>query len=170
MSGFEHDLAQGKVGESEIARWLMARGKHVLPVYEIEKGQYAGPALYTSSGECIVAPDILAFNESQVVWIEAKHKSAFTWHRITKRFVTGIDAHHFRQYLKISELVDWPVWLLFLHRNGTAKDSPPGPSGLYGGEIKRLSSCINHTHKNWGKEGMVYWAENTLHKLSNYPL
>ena len=64
MSQFEKQLEAGKTGESEIALWFRARGAHVLPIYEIEKNQYAGPALYTASGGSLIAPDMLCFNKS----------------------------------------------------------------------------------------------------------
>ena len=167
---FNQRLKEGNIGESQIARWLQYRGHHVLPIYEIEKNQYAGPAFYSSSGESIIAPDLLAIKNRSVVWIEAKHKNAFTWHRITQRFVTGIDLHHYEQYQKIMRIVDWPVWLLFLHKGGVAKDSPKSPSGLFGNDLSYLVENENHRHANWGKHGMVYWSENHLKKLANYPL
>jgi len=68
---FKENLKTGKVGESQIARWLQSKGHHVLPVYEIEKDQYAGPALYASDGSKIIAPDMLIFNKEKIVWIEA---------------------------------------------------------------------------------------------------
>lgn len=167
---FEEQLQSGKVGESQIAQWLQSRGHHILPVYEIEKGQYAGPAVYASDGSKIIAPDMLVFNNEKVIWVEAKHKNAFTWHRISSRFVTGIDLHHYFEYQKIAKLVSWPVWLLFLHRKGIAKDSPPGPTGLFGNDLEYLITHENHRHKNWGRYGMVYWAVEHLKKLSDYPL
>jgi len=170
VSAFDKQLDIGKVGESEIARWLMSRGSHVLPVYEVEKGQMAGPAVYAATGEKIIAPDILAFNSDGIVWVEAKHKTAFTWHRNTQKFTTGIDAHHFNEYKRIAGLVDWPVWLLFLHKGGQAKDSPVSPAGLFGNDLKYLAENINHTHENWGRSGMVYWAKDKLIKLSDYPI
>jgi len=77
--------------------------------------------------------------------------------------------HHYEQYQQIDALTEWPVWLLFLHKGGQAKDSPPSPAGLYGGELSRLAGCENHRHENHGKSGMVYWAENSLTKLDGYP-
>lgn len=170
MSQFDRQLAAGKVGESEIAGWFKARGAHVLPIYEVEKGQYAGPSLYTASGGSLIAPDMLCFDSSgKISWIEAKHKTAFSWHRKTQRFVTGIDLHHYEQYLEISELVDWPVFLLFLQRGGTAKDSERIEPGLFGGRLDHLRTIENHRHQNWGKSGMVYWAQHKLTKYDTYP-
>ena len=167
---FERNLVQGKIGESEIARWLQRRGHHILPVYEIEKGQYKGPAVYTSNGESLIAPDLLAFGKGKITWIEAKHKTAFSWHRITQKWVTGIDLHHYFQYLKVMDIVDWPVWILFLHDGGTAKDSAQSESGLFGNSLEYLKDHENHRHKNHGKSGMVYWDRASLRKLSNFPL
>ena len=168
--GFNESLAEGKAGESEISQWLMGRGLNILPIYEVLQGNYKGPTLYAADGQSIIAPDLLAFNGQKIIWCEAKHKTAFTWHRISQQFVTGIDLHHYLQYQQVSVLVDWPIWLLFLHKGGQAKDSPPSPAGLYGNDLKHLVKTENHRHTNHGKTGMVYWSEKSLKKLSNYPL
>jgi len=174
---FEQQLAIGKIGESEIAGWLKARGNNVLPIYEIEKNQFKGPAVYPSSGNSLTAPDMLIFGKN-TMWIEAKHKNAFSWHRISEKkhekpWVTGIDLHHYKQYLEVMNLSDWPVWLFFLHRKGTAKDTPPGelsPTGLFCNDLNFLKNNENHRHNNHGKSGMVYWHIGVFKKLSNYPL
>lgn len=170
---FEESLARGKIGEAQIATWLRAScGYHVLPVYETEIEKGKGPVLYQQLGLPLIAPDLLAFrsegvNRAQIRWVEAKTKSAFSWHRISKQWVTGIDLHHYEQYQKVAELSPWQVWLLFLHHSGQAKDSPPGcPTGLFGGELSYLKEHENHRHTNWGKTGMVYWAHKTLKQLA----
>ena len=167
---FNESLATGKAGESEIAKWLQSRGSHVLPIYEIADNQFKGPALYASDGGEIIAPDILTFSGKGIVWIEAKHKSAFTWHRISRTFQTGIDLHHYEEYQRILQVVSIPVWLLFLHKPGQAKDSPPGPSGLFGNSLEVLTRCEEHRHPGHGKHGMVYWTVGALRKLADYPI
>lgn len=147
----------------------MRRGYAVLPVYEKEQGDFKGPVLFTASKSQKVAPDMLVFKKNKTIWIEAKHKSAFAWHRLSKQWTTGIDKHHFNDYLSIAELSDIPVWLLFLHQNGTAKDTPNGfvsPTGLFGGDIFYLKNNIDHEHANWGKHGMIYWSHNVLKKIA----
>lgn len=163
---FEQQLRIGKIGESAIARWLNSRGFHVLPVYEKEINEGKGPTLFCSNGMQQIAPDLLAFKEGKAFWFEAKHKTAFTWHRNTSRWVTGIDLRHYDEYLSVqSAHREWPIWLLFLHRTGTAKDTPQGmvsPSGLFGESLIYLSENENHRHKNWGRSGMVYWSNQKL--------
>lgn len=170
MNTFEHQLAFGKAGESLIANWLKGRGYSILPVYEKEISEGKGPQVFTVQGN-LVAPDLLIFGRenSKVWWIEAKHKSAFSWHRISRCWVTGIDLRHYQDYLRIRELSPWPVWLLFLQREGVAKDTPPNkisPTGLYGGSLAYLEKRVNHSHDNWGRSGMIYWAEKTLTKIA----
>jgi hypothetical protein len=167
---FAQKLAFGKSGETEIAQWLLSRGCNLLPVYEIAGNQHKGPAVYCSDGSTVIAPDLFAFKGGRAFWIEAKHKTAFTLHRQTGRFVTGIDMHHYEEYRRIDALSAWPVWLLFLHRGGIAKDSPQSPSGLYGRPLHQLEHMVNHTHKNHGRTGMIYWAEKSLIRLADYPL
>jgi len=171
MTTFEQKLAFGKAGESLIANWLKRRGYSVLPVYEKEIGAGKGPQVFTANGD-FIAPDLLIFGKDSVKvwWIEAKHKSAFTWHRITSRWVTGIDLKHYQNYLTVQELSPWPVWLLFLQRDGQAKDTPPGmisPTGLYGRSLVYLRRHENHRHGNWGRGGMVYWADSVLIKIAD---
>lgn len=164
---FEKNLGFGKVAESQIAQWLRRGGWAILPVYEklIDEGK--GPQLYTASTE-LVAPDLLAFRERRVLWIEVKHKTAFTWHRKTERWVTGIDQRHYEDYLSVEKQSPWPVYLLFLHRGGCAKDSPTdSPSGLFGERLSFLKENINHKHDKWGKGGMVYWWIGTLRKFTD---
>lgn len=159
---FQRALHTGKVGESLIACWLRSLGYNVMPVYEIEIDAGKGPRLFAAQGE-LIAPDMFVFKETRVRWVEAKHKSAFTWHRNTQRWVTGIDMKHYEHYLGISQVSPWPVYLMFLHQGGQAKDSPPNsPAGLFGGELSHLRENENHRHGNWGKGGMVYWSHDTL--------
>lgn len=173
MAAFNKSLAFGKVGESYIAQWLKSRGFHVLPVYDVPKDNGAGPALFTAGHGALVAPDILAIksdNRPPAIWIEAKTKNAFSWHRITGRWVTGIDQRHYTDYLEVAELSPWPVWLLFLHYAGRAKDTPPdmeSPTGLFGGTLGKLAHCENHRSDKHGKTGMVYWALRDLTRIAD---
>jgi len=166
--GFKEKLAVGKIGESLIAKWFISKDYNVLPVYEKEINEGKGPVLFSSTLKNLICPDMLVFKDKKVFWIEAKHKSAFSWHRITKEWVTGIDLHHYEDYLEVANtLCGWPVYLLFLHESGKAKDTPEGmetPTGLFGENLNKLATCEHHRHDNWGKYGMVYWSVSSLKK------
>ena len=163
---FASSLSFGVAGESVIARWLRSRGNAVLPAYEKLLDDAKGPRVFMTSGT-LVSPDFLAWNAGkQVFWIEAKHKNGFTWHRGTREFVTGIDLPHYNDYCRINDESPWPVWLLFLHEGGQAKDSPPSPAGLYANSLTYLREHIHHTHANGGKRGMIYWSIQHLIKLA----
>ena len=163
---FSARLNEGRAGESAIARWLKSRGASVLPVYEKVMDDGKGPRLFTPMGQ-FVAPDLVVFKQGGVMWIEAKHKEAFSWYRIGKRWTTGIDLHHYRDYQDVARIVQCPVWLLFLHRGGQAKDSPSvSPSGLYGNDLAYLKEHESHTSPHWGRHGMVYWAITDLRALA----
>lgn len=166
-NAFELKLKNGQIGESLISHWLRSKGWNVLPVYEMEVNHGKGPRLFSAQSQ-IVAPDAIAFKGEKVMWIEVKHKTAFTEYRIKGTFQTGIDLRHYMEYIKISELNEWPLWILFFHAGGTAKDSAPSPAGLYGGEIRYLMSCEDHRSEKHGHTGMVYWNEQDLKKLATY--
>ena len=165
---FAQHLQEGQVGETKIANWLKSRGFSVLPVYEVELETGKGPRLFTFA-EQLIAPDMVVFKEDRCYWIEAKHKTAFSWHRLTERWVTGIDLKHYKDYCKIDDISPWPIWLLFLHKGGQAKDSPPdSPAGLFGNTLRILRNNENHRHANWGKHGMVYWAIDILRLIAEW--
>lgn len=168
---FARQLEIGKIGESAIAQWMNRRGFHVLPVYEKEISEGKGPTLFMADGDQRVAPDMLCFQDGKTFWIEAKHKSAFTWHRKTQRWVTGIDRRHYYEYLSVqSSHPEWKIWLLFLHQKGRAKDTPVGlisPCGLFGNSLEYLSFHENHQHANWGRTGMVYWSRESLKLIAH---
>lgn len=170
MNKFAAQLQWGQKGEKLIAEYLCGRHKlAVMPVYDVQIQSGKGPQVFTADAS-YAAPDALLFNSQVARWVECKQKTSFTWHRNTQRFTTGIDANHFQDYLKVKEISPWPLWLMFLQGEGEAKDTPQGkvaPSGLYGGEIDYLKDNVNHTHANWGRHGMVYWAEETLHKIDS---
>ena len=165
---FATRLDEGRAGESAIARWPRSRGAAILPVYEKVIDDGKGPRLFAPVGQ-LVAPDLVVFRHGGVMWIEAKHKEAFSWYRIGKRWTTGIDRHHYREYLEVARIVKCPVWLLFLHRGGQAKDSPAvSPSGLYGNDLAYLSvpKHISHESDRHGRHGMIYWAIEHLRALA----
>lgn len=167
MNDFEKKLEYGQVGESRIGKWINSRGYSVLPVYELELQTGKGPRLF-SPNKKLIAPDMFVFKSDNQMWVEAKHKTAFSWHRISGKWVTGIDLRHYKDYCEIDNYSPFPVWLLFLHDGGQAKDSPDGsPSGLFGNKIKFLKKNENHRHTNWGASGMVYWSIDSLIKLAD---
>jgi hypothetical protein len=136
-----------------------------MPVYEKLTDFGKGPQIFMAEGP-LIAPDLFVFNGLKAMWVEAKHKTAFTWHRITECWTTGIDRRHYHDYLRVAATSPWPLWLLFLHEGGQAKDSPPdSPAGLFGDEIAALAQCVHHESDKWGTSGMVYWAYESLRRL-----
>jgi hypothetical protein len=170
---FKDNLATGMLGEGLIAKWLQAKGWNVLPAYEIEIASGKGPRLYLATKEQFITPDLLVFRSSEIRWVEAKTKSAFTWHRISESWQTGIDLRHWRDYIKVGERTSFPLWLMFLHKPGNvAKDTPEGkisPHGIFGQEIEALKESIDHEDARWGPSGMVYWKVEALARFGDYP-
>lgn len=165
---FQNQLNYGQIGEGCIANWLKGRGWNILPIYEKEIDNGKGPRLFVPHGQ-VVAPDLLVFKSEKVNWIEAKRKSVFSWHRKTRKWVTGIDIHHYEEYQRVLEISKWPVWLFFLHEKDRVqgRNEPfPCNTGLFAQDLSILVNCENHRHKNHGRTGMVYWAEGSLRKFA----
>jgi len=163
---FDEQLKIGQTAEGKIAQWFKSKGFTILPIYEKVLDTGKGPQLFLPD-TALIAPDMLIFKGEKTLWIEAKYKTAFSWHRITQKWVTGIDIKHYGDYIKVNNSTEWPVWIVFLHEGGQAKDSPENsPKGLYGNELSYLCANENHRSKNWGNSGMVYWAIDKLKLLS----
>lgn len=170
-AAFSRKFAVGQIGEGLIAKWCRSRGNSVLPVYEKEIDTGKGPRFFTREGQ-LVAPDM--FLMPSMTWAESKHKTVFSWHRLTARWVTGIDVNHYLAYIEVQKVSGRPVWLLFLHRVATPheRDIAAGcprrcPVGLFGERLDHLQHHENHRSDKWGRYGMVYWAADDLRCLAS---
>jgi len=168
-TAFQKQLAFGQMAETLIARWLISKGKTILPIYDIEYDTGKGPRVFGENDFQYAAPDLLVWSDKGTVWCEAKHKTVFSWYRKSKQWETGIDLNHWTAYQKVAERIGLPVWLLFLHRSD--KPSPEDlrwdcpaicPAGLFGNELSQLTESTSHTSHLHGRHGMIYWAENNL--------
>lgn len=165
---FQNRLAFGQMAETKIARWILSKGAVIMPIYDIEYESGKGPRIF-SIEEQYIAPDLLVFHQGKMYWIEAKHKSVFTWYRKGKYWTTGIDLHHYRQYLKVEQLLKFPIRLLFLHESNIPAPidrryscPPQCPTGLFGQSLGYLTQHESHRSPKHGPMGMVYWAYETL--------
>lgn len=179
---FENALQFGSVAEGLISAWLQSRGNSIMPAYQIEKSSGKGPQLFSSDGD-FVAPDMLVFNANGIMWVEAKHKTHFTWHRVTSRWTTGIDMRHYHDYFMVEKQTKLPVWLMFFHGDSrpSADDiahrcPPECPTGLFGAKLFDLVVSENHRSPRFdatrvgvvghGRSGMVYWAPDAFKLLA----
>ena len=167
VSRFRQSLDFGKAAESKIAMWMIRNGWSVLPVYEKIINEGKGPQVFTPDGG-VIAPDLFVFRGKMALWIEAKHKTTFTYYRNGRRWTTGIDRRHYIDYCKIDDESPWPVCLYFLHLGGKDKDTgEESPSGLFGNYLSYLRANESHQSDRMGKSGMVYWAIDSLEKLAS---
>lgn len=175
---FKQAFASGQMGESLIARWQRRQGRNVLPVYEKVNNDYKGPRLFMAEGAPapqLIAPDMLVMGEGAFLWIEAKHKSRFTWYAKHLRFTTGIDLRHYEDYCAVEAQTGLPVWLMFLHTEGTTSSyeiqhygAPPTcPTGLFGNQVSVLQAMEpDHISHQFGAGGMIFWNLDQLTKLA----
>lgn len=170
---FEEALKFGRLAETDIVRWLRRKGNSIITCYEIQHDTGKGPRFFAPT-TAYVAPDILVFSGSgKVLWCEAKHKTVFSWYRKGRRWVTGIDRRHYRDYQNVASITGLPVWLLFLHVSGAPSAVDIGycpvecPTGLYGGNLDFLTQNESHQSDRHGTSGMVYWDEKVLTLLAS---
>jgi hypothetical protein len=134
---------------------------------------WKGPRLTGPEGYELVSADWLVLGpKGKCCWMEVKTKTRFSWHRYSATWNTGIDQHYLDHYINVARRSEIPVWLVFLHLDDSPAeiDAEAGagiaPTGLFGGEVMHLASVVHHTHSNWGKGGMVYWAAESLIRLA----
>jgi hypothetical protein len=165
---FDQSLAVGQLGESLIAHWLRNKGWHVLPAYEKEINNGKGPRLFLASDSAeteLITPDLFAMKSGQFLWVEAKHKSTFTWYGKGRYWTTGVDKRHFADYVRVQQETGIEVFLYFLHRESTTRPDDVRkwgaptecPTGLFGREIDYLNRHYSHESPKWGTSGMYYW-------------
>lgn len=165
---FQQALSVGQMGESAIALWLRRRGWNVLPAYEKEIDNGKGPRLFMAQGSEdreLITPDLLVMRDATFHWVEAKHKTTFTWYGIGGYWTTGIDLRHWQDYQRVQALTGIPVYLFFLHRDWRTRledvtkwgAEPTCPVGLFAGSVERLSAVCSHRSDKWGPSGMIYW-------------
>jgi hypothetical protein len=162
-------LAFGKIAETYIALWLRRIcGYSILPIYEKEIHDGKGPRFFTPNSE-LIAPDMLVMRGRGIKWIEAKHKTVFTWYRKAQQWQTGIDERHFNQYCEIAKRFSYPVWLLFLHASSEAKEYNgwrPSPTGLYAGELRSIASLAKIRLDTSQNKRLAYWNRSDLQELA----
>jgi hypothetical protein len=165
---FDQSLAIGQLGESLIAHWLRNKGWHVLPAYEKEIDNGKGPRLFLATGNDeseLITPDLFVMKAGEFLWVEAKHKTTFTWYGKGNYWTTGVDKRHFADYVRVQRQTGIDVWLLFLHRESETRPDdiqkwgapPECPTGLFGQRINYLNGHYSHQSDKWGPSGMVYW-------------
>ena len=158
-------FAFGRLGELHIENWLRRACRYnILSVYEGGRAN-KGPRLWMANDTELVLPDILAMRDKDTRWIEAKHKSRFSWYRKRGYWTTGIDIFYYDQYQKVAQKTQWPVYLLFLHKQEMS-DGRRCPTGLFAGEINHLLKNESHRFNGYGKGGMVYWRDSTLKRIA----
>ncbi len=174
---FATNLARGLLGESLIAQWLIGRGAVVVPAYEVEIGSGKGPRVFAADGP-LVAPDLGVIRGGRFFWVEAKHKSVFSWRRQPPgpRWETGIDLPHWLDYCRVAAVTGLPVWLMFLHRESAAAAGDrshlgPGaacPVGLFGISIKHAerTARLDRVSRRHAHRGMAYWGLHDLRLLA----
>ncbi len=168
---FSDTLKQGQLGESLIAMWLRRQGWHILPAYEKQIDNGKGPRLFMavdSTYDQLITPDLLCIKGREFRWLEAKHKTRFSWYGKGNYFVTGVDLRHFEHYCHVRDEVGFPVYLMFLHtdnRTWPADVERWGApdwcdTGLWGGDIDMLRTEYSHKSQDYGPTGMIYWRPN----------
>lgn len=169
---FQRQLAWGQLAETDIAKYLINLGAHILPVYDIEYEDGKGPRVFGKDCE-IVAPDLFVFHQGKMGFIESKRKTVFSWYRIGKRWVTGIDLRHYEHYLRLRRVLSVPIDLMFLHESSVPDPRdrqfpccpPDCPTGLFRGDLDFLSKHESHRSDKYAK-GMVYWGHETLKQIA----
>lgn len=162
----------GRPAERMLKEMLVSKGFCVIPIYDFTIGDDAwkkGPRIYTKNKE-LVSPDMLAMKGADAVFIEAKQKSVFTLYRKNQEWQTGIDTRHFLDYYRLAQLVDFPIWVFFVHLfeyppEGDIYNQGPSPTGIFGQEVNLLFDYKDHEYN-----GMTYWNKCSLIEIDDVAL
>ena len=172
---FEKQLTFGRLGEATISKLLISHGHSLLNACDIKCNPGKGPRISGQifDGNEVIAPDWLVIHQRDGArWVEGKTKSVFTWYRKRDKWQTGIDYHHFKQYLEVIQKTGLPLWLLFLHIRSTPDSRDliycPStcPTGLFAVQLREGHASHDHIDPRWGKTGMIYWNHGDLNHVA----
>lgn len=111
QKSFEIKLAFGKEGEHEVGECLMNMNYTILPLYQFNDA--IAPQIYTSN-TTITSPDLFVSGNGKCFWVEVKTKNR--WIKYFDNTETGCNYRHYQEYLKIQEVTQLPVYLIFNHK------------------------------------------------------
>lgn len=109
---FEQKLREGQDGEREVGSFLLAKGMHLVPLYQYESHD-AAPVLFSGRSR-IILPDLDVYSDGRSFFVECKVKNQ--WVRFKGNVETGFDERHAQQYRRVQALTGKPVHLCFLHK------------------------------------------------------
>lgn len=147
---FADRLAFGESAEGKVETWV-AGFAGVVPLARLPGGNGQGPTVQTPHGR-LLAPDLLAFKDGHVVFLEVKRRTRPDLHRKSGRLVTGIEARDFNRYRQFRAAAGSPVVVVFVHDEGAP--------GFRGDELLNLADRIHHD-----AGAMLFWALDDLPRL-----
>ena len=168
---FNDSLKFGLGGERIVAEIMRARGWTVVQVGG-QHGEYKGPRIELPLGLELVSPDLIVIKNGIVRWIEVKRKTQFSYHRNSEAITTGIDLHHWNEYLQNDTYGSFPMWLFFVHEFSSVAGVPAGTitetpkAGVYLQSVSWLSKNSSHTSMKFGGHGGIFWDIKALKCIS----
>ena len=159
---FDDRLNFGVEGEDFAAAWARRLGFSVLPHQPCPPNGKGGPRILTPHHGELVAPDLPLWREGVPLLLEVKRKAAFTLHRATGAWVTGVEASYFEQYCRVWDVTGVRTFLGFVH------DDDPAQLTL-GGEVWQLAQRVHHQYPETGDSRMLYWDRRRLVNLAEHP-
>jgi hypothetical protein len=112
---FELRLAQGAQWEQAVSDWLRKPG-HGISVLELFKYRHNGqPPVFISIGDRIITPDMQVIGGGSSIYLEVKSKRRFAKNPYTMKSMTGIDLHHWKDYIRVQQESGIKVLIVFVH-------------------------------------------------------
>ena len=155
QADFKKQLAVGEEGEEEVANFLIEKCNFaVLPLYQFISKKTPG-IFYNSYN--FICPDLTCFRDGKVIFVDAKRKSR--WVNFTGKLETGFNLNHFREYKKLQEKVNIPVFIVFNHHDKE-------PTGLFFTYIDNYSRIWDGTYNGSQKfQPLVFYNYKDLKSL-----
>ena len=156
---FTDALSAGAVGERLALDLYRALGYQVvLTARNRPLSGNGAPQLYLPGGKQATLPDLLCLRDGQYVFVDVKLKFDVSWHRLSGRWQTGINANHLENYASLDSLVT------FIHADYTPQDGGNPDTVPYGVFTASAPYLARNVHHQYG--GMSYWDVGKLTPLA----
>jgi hypothetical protein len=158
---FEQQLAFGKEGEHEIAKYFIEKEYATLTLYQFNNLTEA-PKIFTSQ-KALISPDLFVANKERCFWVEVKTKNRWI---VFGEHETGCNQAHYNNYKHVRETTGIKLYLIFNHKEND-------PLGYYMVDIDTPPSRIwdGYNVKTGQKVSppMALWRMMSLIKINDAP-
>lgn len=155
-NNFKKSFEEGTQAEEFIEKHLVKQGYIILPMSQFDDSK-SHPSMFDENNKYIT-PDIICFKSGSMLFIDVKLKKQ--WVTGYNGIETGIDQHSYDQYMTLSEKLNIPCDIIFVHPPTKENEKIEGGVGVY-----KVNINTNKNIRKW--EGTIFHKPEVFWQKQN---